>query len=104
MAERIHCPVCMHDETMRARLDGREPCYDDGPEMDFVRPRGGVRGQLLSQHDRGTWVCRVCAVPLTPRDAGVLLDAALMHRDPDCDSIVDGVHMDARRAFGGGDR
>lgn len=28
----------------------------------------------------------------------------MMHRDPDCDSIVDGVHADARRALRGGDR
>jgi hypothetical protein len=32
----------------------------------------------------------------------VMLDAALMHAHPDCDSIAEGVHIDTKRAFDGG--
>lgn len=94
----IPCPVCTHDETMRARLDEREACYDDSPRMRWSPPPGGYRGQEVSRWDRGAWTCEACDLALTPRDAYVLLDAALMHAYPDCDSIVDGVHLDAQVA------
>lgn len=103
MSDPIQCPICMHEETLRARLDGREPCYDDAAQMRYHRT-GGMRGQTLTRWDLGTWVCETCAAALSPRDAGVMLDATLMHVDPECDSIVDGMHADAMRAFRGDGR
>ena len=45
----------------------------------------------------------ICDLRLPPFKAGVLLDAALMHAFPDCDSIdADGVHADTKRAWDGG--
>ena len=100
----IACPACLHEETMRARRHDREPCYDDVEVMHWHRPYGGARGQQVTRWDGGFWVCQICGLRLTNRDAGVLLDAALMHMDPNCDSITDeGVHADTVRAFKGGD-
>jgi hypothetical protein len=100
----IACPACMHTETMQAREHGREASYidDDAAVMDWRPPFGGARGQQCSRWDDGSWLCRVCQLALSPHDAGVLLDAVLMHRDPHCDSITAGLHEDTRRAFRGG--
>lgn len=91
--DRVPCPVCLHEETLRARLCRRTPCYDDMATMRLEPPFTA---------GRGVWGCRVCGVRLTPCHAGVLLDAALMHMDPHCDSIRGGVHEDTRRAHRGG--
>jgi hypothetical protein len=98
----IPCPACWHETTVRSRLDGYEPCHADAHVMDWCSPYGGARGQQVTRWDGGAWSCRVCGLRLSPRDAGVLLDAALMCSDPDCDSIEDGMHEDARRALRGG--
>lgn len=100
MSDPIMCPVCMHEETILARYHDREACYDVTDEASIMRwrPRTGIGGAVVSRWDAGTWTCEVCGLTLTPHDASVLLDAALMHRAPDCDSIVDGMHEDARRA------
>jgi hypothetical protein len=102
VSEKIPCPACLHEETMRARFHEREPVHDDMALMAWVPPYGGARGQQVTKWDGGGWVCQVCQLRLTPHEAGVLLDAALMHYDPRCDSIVDGVHADTRRAMAGG--
>lgn len=94
--DRVPCPVCLHEETFRARLCRRTPCYDDIVTMDFEAPSGDALP------GRGAWACGTCGARLTPYQAGVLLDAALMHVDPHCDSIRGGVHEDARRALRGG--
>ena len=109
---RVPCPACVHRETMRARWRDREPCHDDLCIMSWVppfRPRGaGGNPGMPSRWDRGSWECDSCGLRLTPEEAGILLDAALMHVDPDCDSIVDNhgnpIHKDALRALHGGRR
>jgi hypothetical protein len=99
----IACPCCMHELTLRARLAGTEDLHDDPALMRWHRPPGGVRGQVFSQWDAGWWQCR-CGLRLTPHMAGVLVDAALMHAFPDCDSITEeGIHVDTKRAFIGGE-
>jgi hypothetical protein len=66
-------------------------------------PQGGARAQVCAQWDQGWWECVICDLRLPPHKAGVLLDAALMHAFPDCDSIdADGIHTDTRRAWAGG--
>lgn len=102
MTTPIQCPVCLHDETMRARIHEREPMHDDVALMRWRPPHGGARGQVVTRWDEGSWVCERCDLPLSPHDAGVLLDAALRHSHPDCDSIRGGLHEDVRRAFAGG--
>jgi len=70
------CPVCWHEETMRAQREDREPA-DTTPEMrlDWRPPIGGARGQQATRGDGGYWRCPGCGVVLTPREAAVLLDA-----------------------------
>ena len=99
----IPCPACMHERTAQGRIERFDVVHDDPALMDWCPPYGGARGQQVSRWDGGAWACRVCGLRLSPRDAGVLLDAALMHVDPDCDSIVDGMHADAVRALRGGE-
>jgi hypothetical protein len=102
VSRRTLCPVCWNKETLRARLNEREPCRDDPPQMTWHRPYGGPRGQIVTRWDGGWWACEQCEFRATAHDVGVLLDAALMASDPDCDSIRDGMHEDARLAFLGG--
>ena len=104
MSQPIACPCCLHEETMRARCAGREPCHDDQALMLWNRPsRGGIRAQVCTQWDQGWWECVICDLRLPPHKAGVLLDAALMHAFPDCDSIdAEGIHADTKRAWTGG--
>lgn len=61
---------------MRARRAGTEG-RDLRPEeiLEWARPYGGARGQVVTRWDGGTWHCPACDVALTPRDAAVLLDA-----------------------------
>lgn len=93
----------MHRETVRARRNGGDPCYDDACLMFWHRPHGGPRGQQISVWDSGWWECDTCKIRLHTEAAGLLLDAALMHADPHCDSIgPDGYHADTIRAFAGG--
>lgn len=96
----VMCPVCTHEETMKARWHDRERDPDDWAVMDYVKfqPRAG--GQPVSRWDRGLWECRTCGCRLTPHEALVLLDAVLMHVDPQCDSVEGEppLHSDARRA------
>lgn len=99
---RCICPVCLHERTMRDRLGGYEPCYDDMEMMYWQRPHGGAKGQQVTPYDGGYWKCERCWTTLSPEAAGTLLDAALMHIDPECDSIREGIHEDARIAFKGG--
>ena len=87
---------------MRAQLNGHEPVHDDVAPMRWRPPQGGARGQIVTRWDEGSWLCGRCDLALNPNDAGVLLDAALRHSHPDCDSIRDGLHEDVRRAFAGG--
>lgn len=102
MAEPISCPCCLHEQTMRARVTGIEPCHDDQALMRWNPPVGGARGQQVTEWDEGWWKCVICDLRLPPHKAGVLLDAALMHAFPDCDSIdSDGIHLDTRRAWAG---
>ena len=94
------CPYCWHEETLRARLNKREPCRDDAATMYWVKPYGGARGQQVTKWDGGHWKCKFCEIVLTAREAGIFLDAALMCSDPDCDSITkDGLHKDTEEAF-----
>lgn len=103
MADPIPCPCCMHEDTMRARLAGREECHDDPALMRWHPPCGGARGQQCTQWDQGWWECQMCGLRLPPHKAGILLDAVLMHAFPNCDSITaDGIHMDTKRAWAGG--
>lgn len=112
MGERVDpvmCPVCAHKETMRARWYERERVADDWALMHWVppfRPRGACGNPgMPSRWDQGLWECASCGVRLTPEEAGILIDAALMHIDPHCDSIEEGpesMHSDARRALRGG--
>ena len=105
MSQPIACPCCLHEETIRARCAGREPCHDDQALMLWNRPQGGVRAQVCTEWDQGWWECVICDLRLPPHKAGVLLDAALMHAFPDCDSIdADGIHADTKRAWAGGRR
>jgi hypothetical protein len=96
---KIPCPYCWHEETLKARLNNREPCRDDSSSMYWVKPYGGPRGQQVTKWDGGRWHCEICDISLTAREAGVFLDAALMNSDPDCDSIVDGLHQDTHEAL-----
>ena len=103
MSQPIACPCCLHEATIRDRCAGREPCHDDLALMLWNPPQGGARAQVCTQWDQGWWECVICDLRLPPHKAGVLLDAALMHAFPDCDSIdVDGIHTDTRRAWAGG--
>ena len=100
----IACPCCLHEDTLRARVSGHEPCRDDLALMYWHPPQGGARGQQCTQWDQGWWQCQICELRLPPHKAGVLLDAALMHAFPDCGSIAEGVHADTKRAWAGGRR
>jgi hypothetical protein len=102
MADSILCPCCHHERTLQARLAGTEAIYDDPALMLWRRPSGGIRGQVCTEWDGGWWECQACGLRLPPHKAGILLDAALMHSDPSCDSITEGVHADTRRAWSGG--
>jgi hypothetical protein len=106
MVQPIACPCCLHEDTMRARTQRREPCHDDQALMLWNRPsRGGIRAQVCTQWDQGWWECVICDLRLPPHKAGVLLDAALMHAFPDCDSISsEGIHADTLRALHGGNK
>ena len=101
----IMCPCCTHEPTMRARLRNEPVDIDEFILMRWHPPFGGPRTQVCTRWDEGWWECQVCGIKLTPHEAGVLVDAALMHYAPDCDSIGDdGIHADTRRAFKGGSR
>lgn len=105
---RVICPVCWHEETMRARRLEQEPCRDDVIMMHWRPPYRGPRGPQLQmgwKWDMGGWECLDgCGLRVTAHEAGVLLSAALTASDPDCDSIdEDGVHADALIAWKGGD-
>jgi len=100
----IICPICFHEETLESRIRGVEAAHDDHVLMRWQRPHGGPRGQVVTRWDEGHWQCPDCDVRLTPRDAGVLVDAVLMLTYPDCDSILaeySGLHADTVRAFRG---
>jgi hypothetical protein len=99
MIDPVPCPLCLHQQTMNARLAGREAIHDDPPLMFWQVPTRGIRAQVCTDHDRGWWECRECYLQLSAHAAGVLLDAALMHAFPNCDSIADGLHADVRRAW-----
>lgn len=99
----ILCPVCWHEETLRARVGAHESCHDDPALMHWQRPHGGARGQVVSVWDGGCWLCEACGARMTPHHAAVLIDAALYCHDPDCDSIdEEGYYSDSRRAAAGG--
>lgn len=103
MSQPIACPCCLHEDTIRARRAGREPCHDDLALMLWNSPQECARAQVCTQWDQGWWECVICGLRLPPHKAGVLLDAALMHAFPDCDSIdADGIHADTKRAWAGG--
>lgn len=72
------CPICWHEETMRDRKSG-DLERDLRPEetLEWHRPYGGARGQVVTRWDGGSWRCPTCDVALTPRDAAVLFDAVL---------------------------
>ena len=74
------CPVCWHEETMRAQREEREPA-DTTQEMhlEWYPPLDGPRGQQVTRVDGGYWRCPACDVVLPPREAAVLLDAVLVH-------------------------
>ena len=104
MPDPIPCPCCLHEQTFRARSSQQEPCYDDLDLMHWHPPYGGIRGQVVTHWDQGWWQC-ACGLRLPPFKAGILLDAALMHAFPNCDSIdAEGVHADTKRAWKGGSR
>ena len=87
---------------MRARLASREPCHDDMALMLWNKRNGGPGPTTIAQWDQGWWECVICDLRLPPVKAAVLLDAALMHAFPDCDSIDgDGIHADTRSAWNG---
>jgi hypothetical protein len=87
---------------MRARIAGHEPVHDDPALMLWNPPSQGLKGQVCTQWDQGWWKCVICDLRLPPHKAGVLLDAALMHAFPGCDSIdAEGIHADTRRAWAG---
>lgn len=102
--------MCTHKEVMRARWHDREVCLDDWASMSWVppfKPRGACGNPgMPSRWDLGSWECMGCGLHVTPEEAGVLLDAVLMHVDPHCDSIEDNygnpMHSDALRALRGG--
>ncbi len=103
MMNPIACPCCLHEATMRARMNAHEPIHDDPALMVWNSPHGGPRAQVCTQWDQGWWECVICNLRLPPHKAGVLLDAALMLAFPDCDSIEeDGIHADTKRALAGG--
>jgi hypothetical protein len=89
---------------MLARIAGHEPVHDEPALMLWNRPsRGGICAQVCTQWDQGWWECVICDLRLPPLKAGILLDAALMHAFPNCDSIdAEGIHADTRRAWAGG--
>jgi hypothetical protein len=99
----IFCPCCLHQETIRARTN-KEACYDDQALMFWCPPNlNEMRRQVFAQWDQGWWECQICELRLPPFKAGVLLDAALKHAFPNCDSIdADGIHADTKRAWAGG--
>lgn len=100
----IACPVCMHEETVRARQNEREPCRDDLAVMRFVAPpsRGACGNPgMPTRFSDGEWECQICGCRLSPHEAGVLLDAALSAIGLDCDSFDGVIHADARRALAG---
>jgi len=108
MAERPRaiCPVCWHEETMRARRLEQEPCRDDVTMMHWCPPYRGPRGQQVTKWDMGCWECiDGCGLKVTAHEAGILLSAALVASDPDCDSVdEDGIHADVLNALKGGPR
>jgi len=95
----IPCPLCLHQQTMNARLAGREAIHDDPPLMFWQVPTNGIRAQICTDRDRGWWECRECYLQLSAHAAGVFLDAALIRAFPSCDSIAGGLHADVRRAW-----
>ena len=104
MTTPIHCPACLHTETMRARLKGDEPSDDDAALMTWRRDASGMFGQQPTVYTHGAWSCTRCGLSLAPGRAAVLLDAALWARDPRCDSITDeGYYADSLRAAKGGE-
>lgn len=78
MSDRPPCPVCWHEETMRAaRQERLEHDLTDETLLLWQRPYGGARGQVVTRWDGGSWQCPTCGVVLIPHDAAVLLDAVL---------------------------
>ena len=101
----IACPRCTHEATMRARRRGEQADIDEFALMRWHPPSQKAGAQVCTRWDDGFWVCDICELRLNPIDAGILLDAALMHYAPDCDSIgADGIHADTHRALAGGPR
>lgn len=99
MSNKILCPFCWHEETLKARLSNRECLHDDPAFMLYVRPYGGACGQIVTKWDDGHFMCNRCEIRLTQTEAGVFLDAALMCSDPNCDSIRENMHEDVRTVF-----
>lgn len=103
------CPVCVHVETMASRfersspsLEGIEPTLEFGPPPLSVAHPKWAPPLAHSKWAKGVWVCNICNVRLTPLEAGVMLDSALMHVVPDCDSITTGpepMHLDAENVL-----
>lgn len=97
------CPVCWHEDTIRARELGEEPHHDDPVMLTWHRPYGGAQGQQLETRSRGHWSCEQCGLSISPRAAVVLIDAALTS-DPGttCDSFDGVMFADALTADRGG--
>jgi len=99
--EKIPCPLCLHEENMKARWRGRTAEVDEPHMMVFVQP---ARFAGTNVRPEGFWECQICRCRLPAYHAGVFLDAVLMHYDPNCDSITGKppLHADVRRAMEGG--
>ena len=90
---------------MRARMRSESAEIDEFALMRWHPPIQRAGAQVCTRWDQGWWQCEICELRLNPLDAGILIDAALMHYAPDCDSIGnDGIHADTHRALKGGPR
>lgn len=99
----VLCPVCFHEETMRARRNGGEPCHDDPVLMRWQPPLKRAGGQVVTPYDFGWWLCDMCGIRLAPEQAATLIDAVLYCNDPNCDSRdEEGFYADSIRAAKGG--
>lgn len=102
MHTKIICPCCWHEETFRAIKQGQEIVHDDPTLMNWKKPYGGPRGQIVTQWDNGWWQCEICQLRLPEHQAFLLIDAVLRVSDPDSDSYdqKEKVFADAQVVFG----